>query len=417
MSPSIQSDRPYAGLRVVDFSMGWAGPSLTQMLADHGADVVKIESCTHADWWRTSRRLFTEEPEDLELAWERSPLFNSVNENKRGITLDLDHPDGRRFARLLIAQTDLVVENYTPRVMRNFGLDYDSVRELNPTLVMVSMPAFGSTGPWADYKATAMVTESAAGLSWLSGEPNEPFLSSTAIADPNAGVIGALSVAVALRARRTTGRGQHIEVAQTEALTPLIGEALLETQLTGNTPARRGNRSATTAPRGIFPAAGEDRWIAVDVETDQQWHALATILGIDASAWPTTSARLDDQDALEAAMSERTASEPAADLAARLQTAGVPAAPVNDAEQVLDDPHLGHRAFFREVDRAVVGTFPYPTPPVHLSNTPAHRAMPAPTLGQHNHEVLARDLGLTPEEIAGLEAEGVIGTSPRVASR
>ncbi|WP_214104067.1 CaiB/BaiF CoA transferase family protein [Acrocarpospora catenulata] len=410
------SQAPMSGLRVVDFTMGWAGPALTQMLADHGADVIKIESCTRTDWWRTSRALFVDGPEDLDQAWEWSPLFNAVNENKRGITLDLDHPRGRELARALIARADLVVENFTPRVMKNFGFDYAGLTAENPRLIMVSMPAFGAEGPWANFKATAFATESVAGIAALAGDPGEPMLPSTAFADPNAGVVGALSVAMALRYRRLTGRGQHIEVAQIEALTPFIGAALLKTQLTGAEPPRRGNRSATAAPQGVYPGLGEDQWIAISVENDEQWDQLARLAGLghdETTRWATRERRIADQDALDARVSAFTLHHSPASLARELQSRGIPAGAVQDAAQVLDDPHLNARGFFRMVDRAVVGTFPYPGPPVRLSLTPPRRNRPAPTLGEHNEEVLINELGLTDDDVRRLEADGVIGTAPR----
>lgn len=404
-------NQPYDGLRVIDLTMGWAGPSLTQMLADHGADVVKVESTTRLDWWRTSRTLFVPWAEDagLEDAWEKCPLYTVVNENKRGITLDLETEDGIAVLRRLVAEADVLVENFTPRVMRNFGLDRDSLASENPGLITLSMPAFGSVGPWSDLRATAFVTESAAGLTALSGTPDEPLLLSEALADPNAGVLGALAVALALRHRRRTGRGQHIELAQVEALVPLVAEQLLEHQLGRDVP-RRGNRSAEVAPRAVLPTRGTDAWLALSVHTDAQWQAVCDALDLPEQHLDTT-ARLADQDRLEAALAQRTREHDASTLSARLQSAGVPAAPVNDAAAVLADPHLVHRGSFGTLTRAFSGDTPVPGPVQHLSATPALRHRPAPTLGQHTEEVLA-ELGLTPESIDALARAGVTGTIP-----
>ncbi|NKY43625.1 CaiB/BaiF CoA transferase family protein [Nocardia cerradoensis] len=406
-----------SSVRVVDFSMGWAGPVLTQMLADHGAEVVKIESCTHTDWWRTSRALFTEGPEDLDHPWEQSPLFNAVNENKLGVTLDLNQAKGVAVASALIARADIVVENFTPRVMSNLGLDYGTLSADHPELIMVSMPAFGATGPWADFKATAFITESLAGVSSRCGyEDADPMLVSTSFADPNAGIVGALSVLMALRHRRLTGEGQHVEVAQTEALTPHLGGELLDVVMNGAVPARYGNRRPESALCGVYPVRGDDRWIAIDVRDDVQWNALADELGvIDFQRWRTPEARFADRFSIDEVIRNWTVDWDGYELERRLQSIGVPAGRVQNAADLLVDRHLGAVDFYHVMERKYVGAMPYPGPAVRLSRTPAIRKMPAPLLGEHNHFVLGNLLGMSDGAIAELEQEGVIGTEPRFA--
>lgn len=414
---SSESSGILSGVVVADFTMGWAGPLLTQTLADFGADVVKVESITHADWWRSSLSLFGVDSAGVDRPWERSPLFNSVNENKRGITIDMNSDSGRELARDLIARSDVLVENFTPRVMANFGLDYPAVREISPAIVMVSMPAFGREGPWADNKATAFITESHAGISAHCGYAGEePSLLSCAYADPSSGIVGAMTVAMALRHRRRTGEGQHIEVAQIEALTPHIGPALLGTQMNGPTEQRHGNSSPIYAPHGCYPAAGEDSWVTMAIQTNDQWLRFArnahTTLLLDPK-WNDTDVRLAHRAELDAAVSEWTTSRNAHAIADSLQQLGIPAGPVLSPSDLLDDPHLRARGFFRMVERAVVGAHPYPSPPMTLSRTPWTRRSAAPTLGQHNGEVLREVLGLTADEITDLESRAVIGDHPR----
>jgi crotonobetainyl-CoA:carnitine CoA-transferase CaiB-like acyl-CoA transferase len=401
------------GVRVADFSMGWAGPLLTQCLADHGADVIKVESCTRTDWWRNSRALFADGPEQLECSWEQQPLFNAVNEGKRGITLDLASAEGNRLARALVATVDLVVENYTPRVMGNLGLGWDVLSGERPGLIMVSLPAFGSTGPWSAYKATAFVTESLAGVSSRCGYAYEgPMLLSGSPADPNSGVIGALSVALALRHRRRTGEGQHIEVSQVEALMPHVGAELLGVAATGVVPPRTGNARAHGGPRGVYPVRGEDRWIAVDADTDARWAALASLLGLDEPAWNSPAARAADHARLDERVATWTRERDGAEAVAALQAAGVPAAPVQNAADVLDDPHVVATGLFHTSERAHVGEKPYPGPVLRMSRSTLTPRTPAPTLGEHNAEVLGGLLGLDDAELAALADQGVIGTRP-----
>ncbi|MEV3964198.1 CoA transferase [Nocardia sp. NPDC050193] len=407
------------GLKVADFTMGWAGPLLTQLLADHGAEVVKIESCSRVDWWRTSRALFAEGSEELDHYWEQGPLFNAVNSNKMGITLDLDQPRGRELALDLIARADLVVENFTPRVMKNLGFDYATLSSGHSDLIMVSMPGFGTGGPWADYKATAFITESLAGVSARCGYSGSgPSLISTSFADPNAGVIGALSVLMALRHRRRTGVGQHIEVAQTEALTPHLGTELMDLVMNGARPRRLGNHREGGGPRGVYPVRGADRWIAIDIETDSQWDHLARLIGLDEAerkAWCTGEGRFADRARVDARVGEWTRAADGPDLERHLQGAGVPAGRVQDAADLRADPHLAATGFFHTLDRKYVGAQSYPGPPVRLSRTPATRRMPAPLLGEHNTYVLGTLLGLPVGEISALESAGVIGTEPRTS--
>ncbi|GAA5050750.1 CoA transferase [Thermocatellispora tengchongensis] len=413
-APAGGSERPLHGIRVVDFTMGWAGPFATQLLSDLGAEVVKVESVTRTDWWRTARRIFTGDAPDPDYLWEQSPLFNSVNEGKLGVTLDLAHEEGRAVALRLIRSADLVVENFTPRVMRSLRLSFDDLRVVNPDLVMVSMPGFGLEGPWRDYRSTALITESAAGLTERCGyRGGVPQVIAMSLADSNAGIVAAFGAVLALRHRRATGAGQHVEVAQVEAVIGHLGAELLQTQLAGRSPERRENTVPGAAPSGCYRAAGEDSWVVVSVRTDEQWRALARVLGLAVTpSWSTVPGRLADRSRIDAEVEEWTRRRPAKEAAGILQANGVPAAPVADAAEVLADPHLASTGFFHALDRPHVGTHRYPSAPMRLSGTPLRRRSPAPTLGRHNDHVLRDLLGMEESEIVRLRKLGLIGEEP-----
>ncbi|MFB7890648.1 CaiB/BaiF CoA transferase family protein [Microbacterium sp. NPDC056044] len=390
-----RTEPPLRGLRVLDFTMGWAGPYATELLADLGADVVKVESVTRTDWWRTARRMFTGGVDDPDWLWEMSPLWNSVNESKRGITLDLSDPRCRDIIRRLAAQADLVIENFTPRVMGSFGLSYDAIRALNPGAVMVSMPGFGAGGPWGAFRSTALVTEAMAGLTGRGGHPDgPPQVIQMSPADPNAGLVAAWAAMAAVRAARRSGRGQRIEVAQVEAMTHHLSFDLLEFQATGEEPARRGNSVPGATVSGCWPAAGDDAWVVVST-TDAA--ALARVVG---------SASADAVSRFIAARDPRAA-------AAELQAAGVAAAPVQSAREVLTDPQLAASGFFHRTDRAYVGAHAYPSAPFRLSTSPVVPRTAAPTLGADTRAVLGDWLGIDAGEVDELEADGVSGTEPR----
>lgn len=276
------------GLRVVDLSMGWAGPLTAMLLADFGAEVIKIESIRRLDWWR-SGSLFQAAGER---AHEKSPLFNGVNRNKYGITLDLYDSRAITLLKTLIAVSDVLVENFTPRVMENFGLTYPTVQAINPSLVMISMPGFGSTGPWRDYVGFGNTIESLSGISGLTGFPDgPPVLQSNAYGDPVSGIGGGIAVLMALVHRMRTGRGQHIELSHQETVVHHVSESLLDYAMNGRIQGRQGNRHPWMAPHGVYACRGDDDWIAIAVTSDRSWEALCETMGRPAGAAGTSWTR------------------------------------------------------------------------------------------------------------------------------
>lgn len=399
-------------IRVVDISQGWAGPLVTAILANMGAQVLKIESRQHPDWWRGfPRDGSTADP----FSHERSPLFNSINRNKFGCTINLGEPKGRDLLLRLVRVADVLVENFTPRVIERWGITFDIVHRANPHCVMISMPGFGRTGPWRDYPALGTTTDSMSGWASLTGYHGGPPRLQSVSGDPMAGLHGAVAVLIALRHRARTGEGQYIELSHIEACTSVIGPELLAYQLAGRLPARRGNRDGSMAPHGAYPAAGDDQWVTIAVADDEQWHQLCNVSGHPEWAtdprWRTLDDRLRNQDELDAAVAEWTSrSDPLANMAA-LQAAGVPAGVIHSGASILGDAHFMARDFFRIQNRAHVGSHPYPASPIRMSRTQPVQGRPAPTLGEHNDFVLRDILGLSSAEIGELEKGKITGVA------
>ena len=399
-----------AGVRVVDLSMGWAGPLAARNLADMGADVIKVEGCVRFDWWRGWEA--TQEWIDSDGA-EKNPAFNMVNRNKRDITLDLSTPQGADLLKRLVALSDVVVENYSAGVLPKLGLDYAVLAEANPTLVMISMPAFGTDGPWSGYRAYGSTVEQASGLPHLSGTPEHPpTMMHVALGDPVGGLNGAAALLTALRAKKRTGRGQYLDLSQSQSLFPLGIQGILTQSATGEAPPRLGNRSPRYAPHGVYPCAGDDEWITIAVLNEAQWRAFAAHTGI--SGFGDVEDRLTRADELDRAVAAYTKNQVAELLAGELQAVGVPAAQVASSLELASDPHLAARGFWKLLERDVVGELPHPAAPYRVGEAPFDIDRPAPTLGQHNREVLTELLGLADAEIDALERRGVIGNKPKM---
>jgi len=403
------------GIRVIDCSISWATPLATSILGDMGAEVIKVESIQRLDVWRTASPLRVNE----DGWWERSPNWNTVNRNKLGITLDLTSSRGAELFKRLIKIGDLVMENYTPRVMANFGLDYPILKEVNPTIVMISMPGWGMTGPWRDYTGFAPSVEQMSGMpqlvGYLDGSPLMHGLG-LALADPVAGLYGAFAAAIALKQRRRTGHGQYLDLAQNEALSCIIGDAIMDFTLNKRVQGRRGNRHPFMAPHGCYRCAGQDNYIAIAISSDKQWASFVQAIG--GPAWckddrfTNSMGRLANQDELDKLIEEWTIGHGDCEVMHLLQRAGVAAAPVLSPPAMLEEPNLKERGFWEWIDRAEIGPGPYPGILPRMSKTPGTLRLPAPTLGQHNDYVLGELLGLTREEIAALAEEQVIGTRP-----
>ncbi len=402
------SGRPLEGMRIVDLSMGWAGPICTRNLSDLGADVIKIEACGYPDWWRgVDNRLETV----TERLYEKSPRFNILNRNKRAITLDLTQPAGVALAKRLVAKADAVIENYSSDVLRKFGLDYTALAGVNPSVVMVSMAAFGARGPWSETRAYGSTLEQGSGLPRLGGRPGDPpMMNHLAYGDAVGGLNACSAMLIALLHRKSTGEGQHIDLSQVQCMLPFTAPWAIEQSATGKVTPRAGNRHPRHVPHGVFPATGSDRWIFVAATDDAMWVALARIIGLDDAALATATARRAQEDRVEDAIAGWTAQRSADEAMAILQQAGVAAGAVRHPLDLIDDPHLAARGFWQWSDRPISGRHPQPSPPYRDADRPIAVRAPAATLGQYNEDVLVGLLGLTPAELQELRQTGVIGT-------
>ncbi len=402
-------------IRVLDLSMGWAGPLVGQMMAEMGAEVVKVEDTEHFDWWRGSLSVAPPEMQPI----ERASVFNTANRGKLGVTLDLANQRGVDLVKRLAAVSDILIENYSPGVMDRFGLDYATLAAINPRLIMISMPSFGSSGPESNARGYGNTVEAMAGVTGLTGyeDSEQRYTLSNALGDPVGGLHGTFALMAALHERARTGRGQWIELAQVEALIPFVSEAIIESQFTGTVPPARGNRHREHAPHGIYRCKGDNAWLALACQSDADWRAAAEALGVGNLADDAHFARAADRKANEAALdaelNRALAGIDLDDAVRRLTEAGLLAAPVNSAPAVLSDAQIAAREYFVAIDRAVVGTHLYPGAVARLTETALDASRPAPLLGEHNGEVFRRLLGMSEAEVNALKNVGVIGNAPR----
>ncbi len=404
-----RDDKPLAGLRIIDLSMGWAGPVCTRNLADLGADVIKIEACGYPDWWRgVDNRAETV----TQRLYEKSARFNIMNRGKRAITLDLTQPAGVALAKALVKDADAVIENYSAEVLRKFGLDHAELRKVNPGLVMVSMAAFGSTGPWRETRAYGSTLEQGSGLPGVAGRAGDPpMMNHLAYGDAVGGLNACSAMLIALLHRRRTGEGQFIDLSQVQCMLPFTAAWAIEQSANGHVAPRAGNRHPLFVPHGVFPSAGVDKWVSIAVTDDAMWRALAPIVGLDDAAFATAAGRRAEEDHLEAVIAAWTRSRSPDEAMQILQKAGVAAGAVRHPMDLLEDPHLKARGFWQWIDRAYVGRHPQPSAPYREGDAAIAVRTPAATLGQYNEEVLGGLLGLSKAELEQLSRDGIIGSA------
>ncbi len=412
-SPPGRVGLPLSGLRILDLTAWWAGPAAANMLASLGADVIHVESIQRPDGMRMAGGAFYGQPQ----WWERSAIFLGANTNKRGLTLDLSSEAGRKVALRLIEHSDAVIENFTPRVMGNFGLDWDTLHAANPRLILVRMPAFGLSGPWRDNTGFAQTMEQMTGLAWVTGYPDDQPLIQRGPSDPNAGMHAAFALLVALAERDATGEGQHVEVTMIEAALNAAAEQVVEWDAYGRLLEREGNRAASAAPQNLYACRGHEQWLALSVHTDEQWQGLRAALGYPAWAddprLSSHEGRRAAHDALDAELAGWAASHDLDDAIQILVDHGVPAGRAYDGRITSRHPQLSARGFYEDIGHPVVGRHPVPGLPFRFGRVEHWLREPAPTIGQHNREILGGLLGMSDEEIDGLEGAGVIGMWPK----
>lgn len=425
-----------AGIRVLDLAMGWAGPFVSLLLAELGAEVVKVEARHRFDWWRGPHPRDAARNPDGSVnlaAHEQAPVYNSVNRHKLGVTLDLATPDGREAFHDLVRVSDVLVENFTPHAMASLGLEYPALAAINPQLVMLSMPAFGSTGPERDYIGYGMTIEATAGMTALTGYADgPPQMMGNAYGDPVSGINGAVAALVALRQRDLTGAGGQVEMAQVEGFIPMVAGALLDAQMNGRDGKRMGNRHPSMAPHGVYrcstgpqpPASadapsrgrrtGDESWVAIAVGSDEEWRALCGVLErpdlVCDPRFADVVSRKRNEEEIEPILDAWTGARTREEVVTALGAVGVPVAPVQTSADLLADAQLAVRGYFTVVDRAHVGAHPYPGLPFSVAPAPEADPRPAPCLGEHSEEVLTGLLGMDALRYEALLQAGVTGT-------
>ncbi len=408
--PEGGTELPLSGLKVLELSTFWAGPIAGCALADLGADVIKVESIQRPDGMRFAGAVPGEQ------FWEWSPVFHGVNSGKRGITLRLDDEEGKALLERLIARVDVVMENFSARVMDNFGLGWQRIHEINPRAIMVRMPAFGLDGPWRDRAGFAMTVEQASGLAWITGYEDLPLVM-RGVCDPVGGMNATLALLFALEHRKRTGEGQLVEVPLVEGALNLAAEQVIEYSAYGALLTRAGNRGPCAAPQGVYRCAGEDAHVALAVLTDEHWQALRVLMSDPEWARDPALASVAGRHAAHDSLDEHLASwfstQKRDDVTQRLLDAGVPANALVNGHRLMPNPQLEARGFFQIMQHPVTGETRYPGLPMSFSGLPrALHTSPPPTLGQHNDEVLKQELGLSDEELRDLRERKVIGERP-----
>ncbi len=398
----------FEGIHVLDFTWYGVGPVTVKYLADNGADVIRIESRARLDGLRQAPPW-----KDAQPGIDNSQFFASYNTSKKGITLDMSQPRAREIFLRLLPWADVVTESFTPKTLRNWGLDYERLSALKPELVMLSTCMQGQTGPHRDYPGFGNLMAALSGFYYIAGYSEDelcpPYGAYTDFIAPR---FAACALMAALDYKRRTGKGQYIDLAQYEAALHFIAPAMTDYFATGRVLGPEGNKSERYAPHGSYRCADEDgheRWIAIAVANDNEWLALLKVLGSrPESRFASMSARIKDTASIDTLVGELVRNRNAEELTAALQAAGVSAYPVQNCMDLHRDENLEAFGFWHWLDHAHMGPSPYEGLEHRLSRTPGELRSPAPTLGQHNDEVLGGMLGMTAAEIERLKQDKIV---------
>jgi benzylsuccinate CoA-transferase BbsF subunit len=387
------------GLRVLDFTWMLAGPYATRILADFGAEVIKIQSKKTAKGAESNT----------------TGYFNTWNRNKRSITLDMGYPEAKEILLNLIATSDILIENFSPRVMSNWGLDYERLRDVNPHLIMVSMSAMGQTGPWRDFVAFGPTLQALSGLTYLTSFSEEtPMGLGYAYADPIAGLYAAFAVLAALEYRNRTGKGQYIDLSEYEAICTLMGPTLLDVSVNDRKVQPQGNRSddVPAAPYGCYQCLGIDRWCVIAVFDEVEWQALCKVMGysnwMKEERFSTLSKRKEHAEALDGLLGQWTVQHTPEEIVKLLQKEGIPAGVVQNAEDLAKDPQLIAREFFVHLDHSFLGETISDASSIKFKEKSTLNWKAAPLLGEDNRYVYIELLGFTEDEFSSYVEKGII---------
>ena len=399
---------PLDGIRVVDFCWAWAGPYGSLQLAHLGADVIRIESAKRL----CPSRLIPPWP-DNESGVNRAGYFNQYNQGKRSLTLDLKAPEAIDIAKTLVSKSDIVMNNFASGVMEKLGVGYDVLRRLKSDIIMVSLPGYGTSGPEKDFVSYGPPQVAQSGLSALTGYVGgPPMMAGFSYGDPNGGIHATFAVMSALLHREKTGQGQYIDLSQWEAAIMLLPEAVMDYSMNGTQPERMGNRDPHMAPHGVFRSKGDDRWVSLSVRDEAEWQRLCAVMGQPELSsdvrFASLAARKENEAALEEIVTAWTQERTADEATQALQKVGIPAYPSLDAIDMINNPHVGARDYFVEMEHPEVGVRRHMGIPWTMSRTPCEIRRPAPCLGQDTEAVLTDIVGLSQGEIAALRAKDIL---------
>jgi crotonobetainyl-CoA:carnitine CoA-transferase CaiB-like acyl-CoA transferase len=393
-------NRPLHGSRVLDFTWMLAGPYATRVLADFGGEVIKVQSSKTARGAESNLTGF----------------FNTWNRNKRSITLDLSYPEAREMILKLTAISDVVIENFSPRVMANWGLTYEKLKEVKPDLIMLSMSAMGQEGPWKDYAAFAPTVHALSGLTHLTSfEDNAPIGLGYAYADIIAGLYATVGVLAALEYRDRTGQGQYIDLSEYEAICTFMGPSLLDASINDKEVLPSGNCPdyITVAPYGCYPCSGTDRWCVIAVSNEEEWESLCRVLGYPGwtkeARFTTVAKRRKNRKELDESLAKWTIQHTAEEVVSLLQAAGISSGVVQDAEDLSRDPQLIARNFFVQLEHPVLGNTISDRSPIRFEEASTVGWKAAPLLGGDNRYVFLELLGLTESDLSSYVEKGIIG--------
>jgi len=408
---------PLAGVRVIEHGQLLAVPAAARMLSDLGAEVIKIEPAFRLD---SHRQTTFPENDPGDRFWDRGGTYHSENRGKLGLTLDLRNPASVEIFRRLVAISDVVMENFTPRVMKGFGLDYDALRRVRPDIIMLSSTGYGHTGPWANFKAVGPTTEAASGVASVTGyEGGIPVLPDIPYTDYTAADQGVFAILAALYRRRRTGEGAFIDLSQVEAQASLAGELFMEASLPNTVHEPRGTAHPAMAPHDFFPCAGEDRWIAIAVSCEEEWQGLVAAMGqpdwVTDASFSSLELRQSSLPDLNDHITAWTCDQDAIDLMHLLQSYGVPAGAVLNARDLVLNEHLHARGFFEWMphpEELAIPDKPYPGAPWRFSMSSRGSSRPAPLLGGDTQFVLEDLLGYSTDQISAIRESGAFGPSP-----
>ena len=419
---SSKTQGPLSGMRGIVLTQAWAGAYSTQLLSDLGMEIIQVESVTRIDPWRggVPPRLAGLYPDSDpgDSPWDRNALYNGVNRGKKAITLDLAHSEAKDAFMELVSISDVVVENFSGRVISNLGLDYESLRSVNPSIVMVRMPTYGTSGPYSNYPGNGGTTEPVSGMSFLMGYHDGPPINSGIMhTDAYSGVLACGATMTALRERLISGIGQEVDISQQEVSMTLLAEYIMEGSISGESPGRQGNTNRDYAPQGCY-LSKDSKWIAISVKTDREWKSFCDSLMFDHlfidEDYSSKALRKINSVRLDQEISKNMASRVASEVVEKLQGESVPCEIVSTLLEAAENDDFHQMELFENIFHSKSGNFYYPVPPWDFENKSRKPQGPAPTLGEHSEEIFSSLNGWSESEINRFKSLGLTGTDPLI---